>query len=271
MRKIFLLAFLAVTLTGMICCLQNRQDDDAVSLADYLPPVGTTLLYDIKLGEISPLVYEETIWSQNNEKFPEASRKLLNWLIEQNSAMSKKSFALKLKVKGVATEQGPFRYPVGIELVVEEDKLGVYKNAKQIFWVLTQRGNFACREIVIYPPDDSSAPEDAVEDGYSERALFFKDKPGVQISRSDNSDYTQDKLLFEGFGPIPGSNLSGLHFVRSVESGFSKDGPKDRHLWFIDSAIEEHSYFSKGKGLVYLEQKVEGKTSMTWKRTDLAE
>jgi len=56
-----------------------------------------------------------------------------------------------------------------------------------------------------------------------------------------------------------------LHFVRTVKGGKMDprvpDTPESRYL---GNGFTEDTWFSKGKGLIALEQKVNGKTSMTW-------
>ena len=151
---------------------------------------------------------------------------------------------------------------------MEKDELGVYQDVQQIFWVPSTHGRFICQETVIYSAGKTKPSNDIIGEGQSTRNLFFVDKPGTQIGRTDNFDNPHDKLLFNGVDLVPALYVNGLHFVRTVGAGFyGEDKTADNSSSFT-KGFREDIYFVKGKGLVYLEQKVEGKTSMIWMMVD---
>ena len=136
-----------------------------------------------------------------------------------------------------------------------------------------------CHEVVTYPPDSPGSPSSGAwgtEDGYTMKMFFFDRKPGIQISMGISMEEMsmggdpKDLLLFNGIEPVPGLNVSGLYFTRTVkptEKGQKGIGEKS-DTGILDRGFEEHTYFVKRRGLVRLEQKIGGKTSMLWTRTN---
>ena len=88
---------------------------------------------------------------------------------------------------------------------------------------------------------------------------FLGERPGTQIGIGKDP---KDKLLFHGVEDQVGFGEHGplLHFLRSVEAPDKDDAESSE----LDRAFTEDYWFAKGKGLVRLEQKVEGKRSMVW-------
>ncbi len=75
-------------------------------------------------------------------------------------------------------------------------------------------------------------------------------------------DEPSDKLLFKGIEKRVAFTKAAplLHFIRSVDGNIKDRGERS----YLDSAFTEDLWFAKGKGLVRLERKVEGQTSMVW-------
>ena len=94
------------------------------------------------------------------------------------------------------------------------------------------------------------------DDGFAQQLLFFEQKPGVSIGFGDKP---VDTLTYVGVEQSAPGYTSGpiLHFRREV-----KDSDKKESV--LDSGFTEDMWFAQGKGLVVLEQKVDGKTSMVW-------
>lgn len=90
--------------------------------------------------------------------------------------------------------------------------------------------------------------------------MFFAERPKIQVGIGKDPI---DTLLFEGVESCQGTPC--LHFIRTVKGGEMDprvpDTPESRYL---GSGFTEDTWFAKGKGLIGLEQKVNGKTSMTW-------
>jgi hypothetical protein len=247
MKKVLLAAFLAFS---FLCCQSSGQPND------YFPTKpGTTLTYKIEIGEVTPLLYEEVDWPQGKGYDSTASRGVFVAATKQPDGTRKKTFCLVMRVVGSTPKLN------GVEVAVEKDDLGVYENAKQVFWSATADGQFMCREVVIYPPYEPRAPQGFTGDGCSTRTMFFS---GKQASQQDVADDSQDRLIFKGTSVVPGLHVFGLHFVRTVESNPNSSSGVD----YLNQGFEEHSYFVKGKGLVFRQQKIGGKVSMTWTRTD---
>lgn len=273
MRKtnIFLIVLvLTVLFTVGGCSKKNNEGSPPGKPINYLPmKIGTTWTYKIEIGEVEPLNHERVIWPQGKTSLVYVTRgRFISYLKREEN----KIFYLKMRIKGLAAKQGGLEFPIGVELEIEKDELGVFDNAKQVFWAGTSRGSFMAHEVITYPPHSPGAPTGSwgtwgVEDGYSMRILFFGKSPGTEISMGENAI---DSLLFTGVERVPGTrNINGLHFVRTVKA--SQKDEKDEKLSILDRAFSEDVWFVKGKGLFRLEQKVEGKKSMTWTLVDFSE
>ena len=240
---------------------QENFGAEKIQLSDYFPMrVGTTLSYTIEMGYVEPISYEEFVWpgsTSSNRRDFEA--------IGTNEP--KKIFLLDLKIKDPEKNYEQMKNLHGVEDVVEKDELGIYKNAKQVFWAINP-DNSMCLEIAVCPPKKSIAPDDVDKDGISEKALLFQVKSDKKINRNKNFKGSHDTLLFAGIKNIPGSDIPALHFIRNVKVGFPDSEKAETFTLSIHKAFEEHSYFVKGKGLVYLEQIIGGNTSMIWKLQD---
>lgn len=237
---------------------------------EYLPSKpGTTWTYDIKVGKAEPLNYEEVLWNQGDGKIVMASRGRF-WGFLNNKA--KEDFRLKMRVKGPAAKQGGMQYPIGIELEILEDGLGVFKHEKQVFWAATVSGGLMAHQVVTHGPDSSGAPSGGpwgswgAEDGYSMEIFLFGKKPGTEVSMRET-----DSLLFIGNDAVPGQNTSGLHFLRTVKPAKKESGEvkklieeKSEGMNPLGKGFTEDKWFVRGRGLVRLEQRVDGVVSMTW-------
>lgn len=196
----------------------------------------------------------------------------------------KKDFSLVIKVKGEAKQQGELKYPLGVELDVVEDEFGIFEGYKQVFWAITPSGGVMAHEVITHSVDSSGAPRGdpwggwGGKDGYSMRISFFARKPGTAISmgKRKDSEEASDRLLFTGIEKVPEEDGAvGLHFVRTVaaqeEEKTKVPGFPDEKSGNIGKGFTEDSWFVKDRGLVRREQKVGGKTSMTWKLVSFSE
>lgn len=285
-------AFLAVLFIAAIsiCSCEKKNDEDSAAPSslsqrivvdatpssigdpiDYVPTKpGTVLAYKIKTGPAEPLQFNQVIWPEGDRASITSTRGRFFAVVLDSTNEVKKTYFLTLRVKCLAEKQGGLSLPIGVELAVDKDDLGIYRDYKQVFLAANPRNRFMCREVVVYPPEKSmrSGPWGSWggEDGYSVRLVFFGDKPGIQIGFGEKP---KDELLFEGIKSVPGLNARGLHFLRTVKPAERKDG--DKGSGYLDKGFEEDTYFVRGKGLVYLEQRVDGEISMTWTRVDLTE
>lgn len=223
---------------------------------DYMPmKIGEILIYEITLKKgTEPLGYREIVWQSL----------LYQTRIQYKGKLQvsdNNKFYLRLKIKGTASNQGPLSYPIGVELEVLSDELNIYKDVKKVFWAASKRGEFMWFETTTYPgnksPNKGPWGTWAAEDGYSMRLVFFGNRPGIQIGLGENAT---DNLLFKGIANVPGTEDKALFFVRTVNPSNS---PEDG---ILASGFQENLYFQKGRGLVFLEQIVNSKLTMTWKR-----
>ena len=175
-----------------------------------------------------------------------------------------KEFFLKMRIKGLAPKQGRMEYPIGVELEILEDGFGIFEDHKQVFFAATSRGGLMAHRVVTRGYNSPGAPSGGqwgrwgAEDGYSRPLVFFAEEPGTQISIGDNSP---DSLLFTGISNSPSGHRNCLHFLRVVKKDKKEVG---EDLSELEKRFTEDVWYAKGKGLVYLIQKVGGKVSMTW-------
>ena len=257
-RAIIIVVFFCTTLQKNAC-------GENVDITDYFPiRAGIKLCYEIEMGYVEPLAYQEAVWHKNNISIATSTRREFEAV---GTDVPKKIFLLELETKEPEKIPGQINLPTRVEVVVKKDELDIYKNAKQIFWSIDS-GNLVCKETVIYFPNRAIAPKGMDKNGISERVLLFCGKAGTKIGRSGNFKNSHDTLLFSGIENAPESNTPALHFVRRVKVGFADADKTKKFTLSIDKEFEEHSFFVKGKGLVYLEQIIEKNISMIWRLID---
>ena len=204
---------------------------------------GVTVTYKIEIGEVSPIFYEVV-------EFSGGSRRTLSQYKYKPGA--KKDLFLKLKVKGVKSYWNMDGNGFGTAFSVVQDDLQLYNNVKEILW---------CPEVAIWQKDNSQHifyHEILVYgNGYSKKLIMHGKLPQDDNNLDNWYQDFSDGLRLVGNESSLGPKIPGLHFCKSVN--FSES---------ISSDFEEHTYFVKGKGLVFLEQRVEGKTSMIWRLVD---
>ncbi len=236
--------------------------------ADFFPTqVGLKWTYEIIVGDAEPLRYNETSWPLIDKSVTYANR---GRFLTSLTNVGKKRFNLIIRSKATAAKQGPIKYPKGVELEVLQDELGVFEDAKQVFWAISTEGRFMAHLVITYDP--SVAPIGGAwggwgqGDGYSMRLLFFGDRPGSRIGMGEEPT---DMLLFDGLD----SNVESyagqalLHFIRSVGGANGEQFGSE----YLKCAFTEEMWYANGKGLVRLVQKVGGKTSMTWTLSTVSE
>ncbi len=236
---------------------------------DFFPTdTGTCWRYDIEVaGFDKPLRYGEVSWPLGSRAVTYATRGILyppERLHEAAHRRDQRVFALEVRVKGPATQQGPLRYPLGVELAIDRDDLGVFRGSKQVFWAVGSSDRYMVNLVMTYPPDAIGAPTGSFgawgqKNGNAVRLIFFGEKPGIQISRAGSPD----QLLFEGLDDVVGEETNCLRFLRTVEASEEIDGKATP----LAKGFTEQTWFARGKGLVRLVQRVDGVQTMTWKLT----
>jgi hypothetical protein len=246
---------------------------------DFFPTkIGATWVYKIEIGEVKPLHYQERSVPLNDRRVTVAQRALLPRLA---NAKERKTFVLAMKVKAAAAQQGPLQYREGVEIEVERDDFGIFKDFEggtQIVWAIIEPDRFMVMEVLTHDLADApSAPMGAPSRGqgqgsvYSRRLLFFVDQrvvddPGGPIQLGIGQK-PRDTLQFLGIdNQIPEcKRTTCLHLRRVVPPAdlttLLKEDPQRGHF---EKGFTEDTWFARGKGLVRLEQKIEEKTSMVW-------
>lgn len=227
---------------------------------EYFPlEIGVRWAYEIQIGEAEPLNYKETRWPMEPGKVSVFSTRGRYTAYLKDP--SKKSYRLTIAVKGPAEKQGGLQYPIGAELEIEEDELGIFGDAEKVFFAVTTSGRYMAQLVATYPPDSLGAPfgMTSFEDGFSMQILFFTGNLGTEIGIGKEP---KDKLALIGLDTsVPkykGEAL--LHFRREV----APDENILQQAEYLNNGFTEDLWFAKGKGLVRLEQKVNGKVSMVW-------
>ena len=232
--------------------------DQIGDLSEYFPyPTGMKWTYKVETGNFPALAYQEEIIKVGEDNYiGYATRKIIYTSLNASGD----TFSLRYKVKGRATEQGIFQYSTGVEIEIEEDTLGIYEDAEQVFWATLNSDGPMVNEIVTYPPDTSMSI--STENSTTLRVIFFTSGPGIQIGIGTSE---VDQILFADIiSEIPGLGTSYcpcLHFVRTVKAAETDPGSEAQML---DKEFSEDTWFAKGKGLVRLVQTVEGTQSMVW-------
>jgi hypothetical protein len=234
--------------------------------ADFFPiAVGSRWEYKIEPGTTEPLMFQETIWPRGKSVVVSQTRGRLFLSREQEG---RKNFTLAFSVLSEAKKQSPLGLLRGVQLKLEKDDLGIFKYAEKVLWVVSLSQGFMARQVVIFSSDSPGAPGGpwgtwggaSGEGGYTLRAIFFGDKPGVEVGMGREP---KDTLEFKGVeSGVPGSSgIQCLHFIRRVKPAKREPGKKSDYL---DKGFSEDIWYAKQRGLVRLVQKVDGEISMTW-------
>jgi len=267
-RRLLVLFFAVLIGLFVFSCPKENDSQPGGDPGDYFQTkVGTAWTYKITLGEVKPLKYEEVVWPQGGSAIRMATRGLF---LASFNKEEKKEFSLKIRVKGLASKQGKIEYPIGVELEIEQDEFGIFEYHKQVFFAATPHGGFTAHRVETRGYDSPGAPSNSwggwgADDGYTMPLVFFAEKPGTRISIGDKSP---DSLLFIGIEKSPLGHSDSLHFQRKVEPSEKKPG---NDLGDLEKGFTEDTWFARGKGLVYLVQKIDGEISMIWTLTGFSQ
>ena len=245
---------------------------------DFFPSrTGAKWVYEVRvIGEKWPLRYEEVSWPIAQEKaLTYATRGIIFNRRETPSDVDSKTYALEIKVKGRAEKQGQLRYPLGVELEIVKDDLGIFSEAKKCFWAITDSGRFTVNWVVTHDPNSPGAPQAGgfghwgQDDGNAVRLFFFAEKPGIQIGINGSPDQLQFHGVESTLRDFEGKEC--LHFTRRVDAGKNGDeereGRSDGRDW-LNQGFSEEMWFARSIGLVRLEQLVDGNPTMVWTLRD---
>lgn len=259
-KGILMILVASLLLILMISGCAKEVDDKIGEPSDYFPiDTGREWTYEITIGGAEPLYYYEVNWPLGTGGLAYAVNGRFRLLLEKEIPVS---LLLKMKVKGPAAKQGRLEYPIGVELEIVQDELGIFEDHAQVFWAITTSDRFMAEQVVTYPPDTPGAPHNAwggwgQENGWSHRLVFYGGEPGSSINLKDSPD----EISFIGVDTnVPGfERVSSLHFQRKVN--LEQEGKESS---ILKKNLTEDTWFVKDKGLVRFVQKVQGTTSMTW-------
>jgi hypothetical protein len=217
------------------------------------------LEYNITLGAAEPLNFGVTEWALGGDRV--AAYETRGRFLPAMNKDAGREYSLVLQIVGPATEEGPYRWP-GVKVKVIKDELGIFEGVQELFWIRSKNDDFILLEVRTYSPDSIGAPTGAwgmpeSTGGASSRIIFFGGAAGVIRGLGSGKD-PDDAIECLGFD---GDNL---HFVRNVQAHKSDHPELDGKSDILSQAFEEHTWFARGKGMVRLEQHINGVTSMTW-------
>lgn len=251
---------------------------------DYFPLVpGTTWTYLIQIGAAEPTKYEEVEWPMGQGGVLSASRGRFAPAMDGKRTQ----FTLILRVKGPAARQGGLRYPIGAEVEILRDDLGVFFDAnehsgdprpKTLFFAATNDSRFEALLVLPHDPDEPDAPnhggwgQGPTEPGYSLRVFFFGGRPGTGIGLGKQPN---DELIYLGMSAVPGSSgEQGLHFMRRVNPAKPQPGEQhpasDSESDILNQGFTEDVWFERGRGLVRMIQRRGDTVTMTWTLTQFS-
>ncbi len=233
---------------------------------DYFPSApGTEWVYEIidrTSKPYAPLSVDQITWPMGEQFCRITGRGLLFSRTQESGP-----YTLAIRVAGIAARQGRLQFPKAIVLKIIRDDLGIFRDAREIFWAFIPDDKMhSVQQIITYLPNASGAPGHQREDGYLYRMAFFVGKPGIAQSASppeQPAETVVERLLFLGMdtAPAEAGGQPCLHFLRIVDanSDFSDHEPS-----YLDKGFVEELWYAKDRGLVRLEQRIDGEISMIW-------
>jgi hypothetical protein len=158
---------------------------------------------------------------------------------------------LRIKIEKTVDKQCGSQYPGSLQLKVIEDNFGIFKYDKEIFWIklgLSSLDTYMVNQVT------------TVTDSYygetcAERVLFIADEVNTGMSRSGS----KDELVYLGEERISYKYhlIDCMHFRRTVGASEKASGDWGKEF-------TEDSWYAPDKGLIRMEQKIAGRTSMVW-------
>lgn len=175
-------------------------------------------------------------------------------------------------IREIYKNQGTNKHYLEFKITGTNDKSPDYGEVKNVEVTKDTLGVFKSNAGVAFSKNDNSISllrqtrfDDPKQHMQSSRPLFFVGNIGDSINRKFGDYQSPSQLLYLGVD-VSTTGYEGqncMHFVRLVEPD-----PPDRHGGHCQVGAEkeftEDMWFLKGKGLVRLEQKVDGEISMLW-------
>lgn len=206
------------------------------NMDQYFPmKVGNEWFYIVDVKEGGAVGYKETpLFIRRDGFYP------------QNKGNS-----LVIRIEKEVDIQCNTQYPGSLKLQIIKDDFDLFKYDKEIFWI---------KNTLSSPNNYMITQATTIEDHYgrdscAEKILFFADKANTEMSKYRS----KDKLMYLGKEKINYKYqlIDCIHFKRTVNSG-------EQSLSSLGKNFTEDSWYAPDKGLIRMEQKIAGKTSMVW-------
>jgi hypothetical protein len=249
---------------------QGRPDGDP---QEYFPiAMGTTWTYDITIGPGEPLSYQTRKWPMGEKAMVQSVRGRYWGAMKHLEEGKTSSLKLKLRVAGRTTEC-PMATANAVKVDVVQDDLGIFEDAEALYF--TRIGDESdCEWVMVtsYGMHGIGAPTGSwgmplsTDNGFSNRLIFFGDGFGIRISLGGAS--SEDHLLCVGLDQVRrgARNVELVRFTRTVDPRSDDDSEAD----VLNKGFTEDTWYQRGRGLVRLEQTIDGQRTMTWElATDL--
>lgn len=234
----------------------------ASEIPQYFPmDVGTNWTYRIDIGDASPVYYEELILYYKIGQNIGTSESIVRGKYAPGPGMElpqKRPYQLKIAIAAKATKQCDMEIPEGRKIKVITDELGIYQDAENVYWTTSFPGSFHFMQINEIKTSGAFSTG-ANPKPYQTCSSSLKGFGYPAETSICHGAKMTDFLTFQGIGIIPGTKVNGLHFIREVKGKESASISNAMNFTFT-----EDLYYQKGVGLVYLQQKVNGKIAMTW-------
>lgn len=202
----------------------------------YFPmKVGSEWLYKVDVEKNGAVIYKETPYFVRREMvYPQD-----------------KGNNLRIKIEKTVDKQCDSQYPDSLQLKVIEDDFGIFKYDKEIFWIqlfLSSYDTYMVNQV-------TTVTGSYYGDVCAEKVLFIADEVNTGMSRSGS----KDKLVYLGEDRINYKYhlIDCMHFRRTVGKTESASGDWGKEF-------TEDSWYAPDKGLIRMEQKIAGRTSMVW-------
>jgi len=226
----------------------------------YFPmAIGSEWEYELTISrDYDAIIYYSVLWPKGDGLYELTTRRIIYGLDKKKDV-----FNLHYRVKGKVDQEGFVKLTDGRELEVLEDEALVFLKAKQVFLAIDKKDEdkAIAYRIMVFSEQEmkesgSGFAEGITGDGCSQQILFFQREKGIGIGTGPNEDECEELVMSEGVED------GQIHLQRQIKENKSVGygGPS-----WLDNAFTEDMWFKKGVGLVKLEQRVDGHTTMTWR------
>ncbi|MDD5098239.1 MAG: hypothetical protein PHD31_00765 [Candidatus Pacebacteria bacterium] len=164
---------------------------------------------------------------------------------------------LKFRITGVNSNPKSLSYDEVKNIKIIEDTLGVFSNNAGA--AIAKKDDTAF--LLLAHKIDVLSPDYLL----TERLLFFTGDVDDTLIKSHKGILSPDGLSYSGMDTnVPGyEGQKCMHFTRLVKFNL-KNGLNGHHQIGTEKDFTEDTWFAKDKGLIRLEQKIDGKISMIW-------